>query len=155
MSVCVWGLTQLFFSCSVENSASYNLFFSFLQEIELVEKTTFAEIIRMNTGIDECPDHVFFASRNCDGARNHQCVPKSGDMNYEYEYERVRKEKDEEMKKTLTLTIVAGVLGFVALLCLIVALALTLCGRRNIQKASEPRNGKATFFSVFFFSSQI
>ena len=37
---------------------------------------TLGKLIRLNTGFDECPDNVFFSTRNCIGVKYYQCISK-------------------------------------------------------------------------------
>lgn len=92
------------------------------EEIKDVEETTLGKIIRLNTGFEECPDNVFFSTKNCIGVEKHQCVPKLESNEIVEVNEKNRQLKDEVEEKDEKLKLLIILLGVISAVCLLVIL---------------------------------
>lgn len=92
---------------------------------------TLSKIIRHNTGFDNCPENVFFASQNCIGVKDFQCIARPADRtNFKVQYDEMKKEKERMENITQILIIAAAVLGGLTL-CLALVAVILMCRKRQ------------------------
>lgn len=98
---------------------------------------TLSKIIRHNTGFDNCPENVFFASQNCIGVKDFQCIPRPADKtNFKVQYDEMKMEKEKMENITQLLIIVAAILGGITL-CLFLIAVILMCRKRQSSKTAK------------------
>lgn len=90
----------------------------------MVEETTLSKIIQMNSGFSSCPGNVFFASRKCFGVKDHQCLPRRHELNDLQGCRKLKSDCSTQDGRFIIVATIAGLLGAVALVALIVAFAM-------------------------------
>jgi len=120
------------------------------EEIKMVESTTMGEIIRFNTGFDDCPENVFFSKQNCDGVKDHQCIPRPSKQSEEVRQlnsknSKLQSDNDDKQDKLRTLIIITCVLAGITLLVIICAIKVAVTrnqGDDPIEKAEVSYQNK-------------
>jgi len=115
------------------------------EEIKEVEATTMGKMIRMNTAYQDCPDDVFFATQRCSGVKDHQCIPillpTSDYMSMQSQNEKLTKETNDQDYTIQTLIIVAAILGFACLVCLLFAIRIAIYSKFTDNDEKKPQKG--------------
>lgn len=100
----------------------------------------------MNTGFEECPDNVFFSTKNCIGVEKHQCVPKLESNEIVEVNEKNRQLKDEVEEKDEKLKLLIILLGVISAVCLLVILISVKIAKTK----GKTDKGKDMLFLNFF-----
>ena len=113
----------------------------------MVNNLTLARIIKLNTGIKDVPDNVFFSAKLCKTVVNHECVPRAAasGKNETHKIKKLMEENailsaasqksamalDEANDKSRMLEILCIILGVLALALLIMYAVICIHRRRK------------------------
>lgn len=91
-----------------------------------MQETTLSKIIRMNSGFKTCPENTFFASHQCAGVKDHQCIERHK-TNLQHKYDELKGDCDQKLLITL-----AGAVGVLALVLVIIVFVIVY--KTKLQK---------------------
>ena len=114
----------------------------------MVESMSMGKIIRLNTNFKSCPDNVFFASRNCKGVDNHQCIPRScmdGNCYMQQENMKLSDKVSDQEEVVTGLIVTAVILG---ILCLVLIIGAVFTRHRATTKTGHSGNCYISIDSV-------